>query len=280
VIGGQRRTKAARSIASFDDFVLVPVVDMESDPVDLTPEIASKYLLSELRIAGTRAGLSSYELSESAERLRSAKDPDSIPRREYTLAKIALAIGRSESWVSKILAARRRATPTLLASWQRGDVTDEQFKDFALARDQAAQASAVEKAVGIRRGGDKAGSRAVAKEQREIARSNAGNADSKATPVHTPTPDAKPAKPAKPERRPPSYAIIEDLLETAAKRPPTHDLVKGIVWGVRWASGGMDAADLPRQWHAYMSLLAGKPKQEGVAKGKAGKAGKASKRKS
>ena len=84
VIAGQRRLTAARSLPQFNAFVLVPVWDLEPDPVTLTPELASKYLLSELLVAATRSPLSSYELSEAAQRLRSCRDPDTFPPKEYT----------------------------------------------------------------------------------------------------------------------------------------------------------------------------------------------------
>jgi len=275
VIAGQRRLTAARSLPQFNAFVLVPVWDLEPDPVTLTPELASKYLLSELLVAATRSPLSSYELSEAAQRLRSCRDPDTFPPKEYTLARIGQAIGRSEGWVSKILAARDRASPTLLASWRRGDVTDEQFKDLSSDRDLESQRASTERAVAARKGGDKAGARTLAKEQKELAiqKSPSGKSNpapdpkggktataaekGKDTPVK-PTIRATPPESA-PEikRRPPSFAVVEDLLATALKRPPTHDLVKGIIFGVRWTSGLIDAANLPRQWQAYMQHLAG-----------------------
>jgi hypothetical protein len=276
VIAGQRRLTAARSLPHFNDFVLVPVWDLEPEPVTLTLELASKYLLSELLVAATRSPLSSYELSEAAQRLRACKDPDTIPPKEYTLARIGAAIGRSEGWVSKILAARDRASPTLLASWRRGDVTDEQFKDLSSDRDLESQRASTERAVAARRGGDKAGARTLAKEQKELAIQKSPSAkshpasDPKGGKTATAAEKGKGhagqaheqghahrVRPRDQAARPPSFAVVEDLLATALKRPPTHDLVKGIILGVRWTSGLIDAADLPRQWQAYMQHLAG-----------------------
>ena len=273
VVDGQRRLRATQIAVPIDD-ALVPVIDREPAPVEWTQELADKYLLEALETVGTRAGLSSFELSESADRLRKSKDPTT--GKEYTLATISRAVGRSESWVSKILTARGAASPKLMLTWQSGEITDEQFKDLAVAK-PAAQAKAAEAVVDARKQGNKVTGRTLAKETKAAA---------KATKAAKAVPEPKAGKPTKASktsskdggqeempatapRKPPPFAVIEDLLGLADKRPPTHDYVKGLMDGARWASGLMDAGLFGKPWQAYMHHVQGTP---------AGKAGKASKK--
>src|SRR5688572_166979 len=92
VLAGQRRYLAAEEV--FDQDHEIPVVDRTAQPIELTPEAADNLMLDMLSEVSRRVGLSAYELSEVAQHLRD---------RKKTLAQIAKAIRRDESWVSKIL---------------------------------------------------------------------------------------------------------------------------------------------------------------------------------
>lgn len=273
VIDGQRRVMGARA-AGLPPDTLVPVIDLEPEPVEWTRALAVRYLLRALENVTTRAGLSSYELAMNAKQLRDSKDPDT--GKDYTMAKISGAIGRSESWVSRILAAMGAASPKLMHRWQIGELTDEQFKDAATVKDRGAQEAVADKVVEARAAGDRGEARAVAKEQRELAKQAERPARKTEPPVSRPAdvPTSSTAKtvvrgpqqeiPAPPTaRKPPSRAVIEDVLEVALKRPPTHDLVKGVILGIRWTQGLTDLADFPRAWHQYVTRVhakeSGKP---------------------
>ena len=291
IIDGQRRYRGVERAALPPD-TLIPVYDLEHDPVDWTRELADQYLLRALDAVGTRAGLSSFELSEQAQRLRSSRDPETA--KDYTLAKISAAIHRSESWVSKILAARAAATPKLLLAWKLGEVTDEQFKDLATVKDRVQQRANADAVVEARRQGDKTSARTTAKEQRELAKPARSAAPAKPAPKDAPKNKGAAAPtsgkvvrgpqtemPIPPPRKPPSYAVIEDFLGLAKKRLPVHDYVKGLMDGARWATGNMDAALFARPWQAYMNHVQGgsaKPAKTGDARKAKRKAKPAKKR--
>ncbi len=268
VIDGQRRHKAATKAYRGDETVLIPVVDLEEEPIaKLTPELANKYLRTALEMVGTRAGLSSYELSESAMKLRGTKDEST--GKEFTLATIATVVGRSESWVSKILKAREAAKPTLLNQWKKGEITDEQFKDLATVKTPAAQAKAAEAVVEARKSGDKAASRTIAKEQKEIVKAKA---TAKAAKAKGPVVQGEQTEiPMPPPRKAVPFAVIEDLLDQAKRNPPTHEYVKGIMDGVRYANGLVDPAKFSAPWHTYLDHVSGKSaalKKSGKKSGK------------
>jgi hypothetical protein len=266
VIDGQRRHLAV-SMAGLPPDTLIPVFDLEPEPVDWTSGLANTYLLRALKKVGTRAGLSSFELSEAAHRLRGSKDPDT--GKDFILAKIASAVGRSESWCSKILAARENASAKLLHSWKSGDITDEQFKDLAAVKDQGRQREEATKVVEARKEGDRTGARVLAKEQKIAAQASAppkpakepqGRSPSGKTVREPQTPLPLPATataPAAKPRKPPSFAVVEDFLSLADKRPPTHDYVRGLMDGARWATGLKDAATFGKPWQAYMRHVQG-----------------------
>lgn len=267
VIDGQRRICAIQTHGVLQPDALVPVIDLEPAPVVLTAELAAQYLLIALRTVGTRAGLSSFELAESAQRLRGCKNTDT--GNEYTLLEIATEIGKSESWVSRMLKAMSQATPKVLLSWQEGSLTDEQFKDLSAQRDTAKQVEAAGKVLEAKKGGARGESRTIAKEQRELAKAAQPPRPAKhakaapSSPVKGAATAPKPAKgeqismPATPPRKPPPFAVVEDLLQTAEKTPPTHDYVKGLLDGVRWDRGLLDAAMFAKPFHAYTGRVAG-----------------------
>lgn len=303
ILDGQRRYRACETIEMGDD-TLIPVIDREPEPVDWTKDLADKYLAEVLTAVGTRRDLSSFELAQAAERLRGTKDPDT--NRELTLQQIALCVGRSESWVSKILAAMRSASAKLRNKWAQGEITDEQFKDLAAQKDPERQDQAAEEAVKARETGNKADARALAKEQKEAARQTkerekqeardakererqesknadkansndekgkAGKAKGKADPepaVRGPQAELPVGQPAAaPTRKPPSRAVLDDVLHTADQRPPTHDFVKGFVRAIRYVTGQIDATEVGKPYADYLSRISiGTPKGADKAKGK------------
>lgn len=304
VLDGQRRWKAT-SLAFAGkawEGTLVPVLDREPEPVEWSEALAQQYLKEVLTVVGLRAGLSSFELSESALRLHAAKDPAGKP---MTNVKIAGVVGRSESWVSKILTARKAAGSKLLDRWRLGEISEEQFRDLATSVvDKQEQEQAADDTAEERKRGNKAGARQSAKERREISlreararrdkekaereaakeKAKADRAEAKATKaakkqgkgkkakgpvVKGPQSDlplapeaAKPAAPAKPKALSP--AIIEDLIDSSKKRPPTHDLAKGIILGIQVGTGRLDFAELPKQWHRYIEHLSGGGEKAGA----------------
>lgn len=299
VIDGQRRFRAVEMTDLGPD-VLVPVRDREPEPVEWSEALAQQYLQDVLTVVGLRQGLSAFELSESAVRLRATIDP--ATGKPLVHAKIATVIGRSESWVSKILAARAAAAPKLLERWRKGELSEEQFRDLATSvADQEEQAQAAEETAKTRRE-DKAGARVSAKERREVALREArakrdkekadrlaakakakedrkaareakkeakAGKGKKAPVVKGPQADLplaadKPAQPARPKALSP--AKIEDLLASSGKRPPTHDLAKGIILGIQVGTGRLDFADLPKQWHRYIEHLSGGSDKKSGAK--------------
>lgn len=282
IIDGQRRylacQKAYGGPKGFDRSVLVPVIDIEPEPVELTAERVHEYLKIALRTVGTREGLSSPELVEAAGSLREAGD---------TLAVIATEIGRSESWVSKMLKAMDTASPQLALKWRSGQVTDEQFKELAAQKDPVKQKAAVAAVVKARESGDKGTSRMLAKETKALVQ-----AEAKAASVPEPKP-AAPAgakaraarkgsqepeqlsMPAAPPKKPPSMAVVADVLQMATAHPPTSDYVKGIMDGIKWDRGMFDAADFGKPWQAYLAHVKGdRPAPESVKKAKPAKAKK------
>jgi hypothetical protein len=305
VTDGQRRYRAIDLVGMAGD-VLIPVLDLEDEPVDLTPELASKYLMRALKNVGQRAGLSSYELAVNAQRLRDTRNPDT--GKDYTLSEIGRAIGRSESWVSKMLTAMAGATAKLLHSWRTGEITDEVFKDTASVKAPDKQAELAGRAVDARKAGDKTGARTLAKESKLIEQRSAAPAASskrKAEPPRDDKPKAKgdPARvvrgpqgelphvtpqpaSATPTRKPTPFAVLEDFMGMADKHPPTVDYVRGLVDGVKWATGLMDPAKFAKPWHVYLNHVQGtkpqkppKPAKEKAPKSKGKEKGKTTNKK-
>lgn len=290
VLDGQRRHKAASLL--FDGDSLVPVTYREPDVIEWSQQAALKYLAEVLKIVGLRKDLSSCELCESAYSLRGSKDETT--GKVITIKQIAAVVCRSEAWVSKILAARDNASPALLHRWRKGEIPDETFMALATGvKDKEKQADEADKVVAARNSGDKGAARRIAKESKERAANEAREARDKdkvdkaaakakkkadrdaataakakvkkgKAQAELPTPTAKPAPapapasdPAPKKPKPMSAAVIEDLLDQARKKPPTADLVKGIILGIQAAAGLLDLGDLPKGWHAYIHYLAG-----------------------
>jgi hypothetical protein len=258
VYDGQRRVKAARGVLEVDS--PIEVIDRTPEPIDLTPEVADQIMLEALAIGANREGLSSYELSEVAERMKG---------RGRKLDDIAGAIRKSPSWISKMLKARQSATPDLMTAWKRSEITDEQFKDLAEAKEEK-QRENVKQTVDLRKSGNKAEARTVAKETaatapKPVKAAKPTKAEAKAAakaakpqmelPVKAATTTATTPKPVK--KPAPSRLMLEEFASMAAKRPPTHDYVKGLVDGVRCALGDLDPKDFGKAWHVYLARVAG-----------------------
>jgi len=254
VVDGQRRYLGVKA-AGLPDDVMVPVVDLEPAPVDWTPAVATTYLLQALEEVGTRSGLSGYELSENALRLRAQTDPTT--KKPYTIAVIASVIGRSESWVSKILSARENASPALLLQWQKGEIPEEMFKDLAALPkvDQRKKLAQVQEL-------DKGAARAAVKEAKEIVRQKAADAKVKPEKESPKAAKAKPVVrgpqqeiPATAPKKAPPKTVIEDMLGLRTAHPPTNDYVKGVMDGIRWATGDIDASGFAKAWRDYMDRI-------------------------
>lgn len=274
VIDGQRRVLGARD--ALPKNALIPVVDVSEDAVELTPEIADKLL--EIALTSLRhEGLSSYELSNVA---------DGMAKRDRTLDTIGTAIGKSKTWVSRMLKARATATPKLMLQWRKGEITDEQFKELAEVADPDKQAEQTKAVVEARKSGDKAEARVLSKETKETARAEkAGKPTPVTNGVHKPV--VKPVvagpqvqlfaneaeadkslKPKPPAPKKPSQLAIDELLSFADRRPPTADYVKGLMDGVRYSQGLIEPDKFGRAWVQYVDRIEGKPRPAKKAKSK------------
>jgi len=272
VIDGQRRALAARGVLPKN--APIPVVDIEEEACDLTPEKADELLLKALTTL-EREDLSSYELSNVAERMKA---------RNKTGEYIAAAIGKSASWVSKFLKALSTASPKLMHQWRKGQVTDEQFKELAEVKGEDKQAEAAKEVVEARKSGDKSEARNRAKEIKETARA-ASKPDKTATVrnghnttlVVKPTvsgpqlpllKEAKEPEVKKAEPKPPSKHALADFIGMADKRPPVADYVKGLMDGVKWAMGFMQPDQWAKSWHQYLARIEGRPRPAKKVKAK------------
>lgn len=291
VIDGQRRVRSALGV--MPPSTLIEVIDRTQDPIELTPQAADEITIEALAISERREGLSSYELSEVAEQLRS---------RDHSLLAIGKAIGRSESWVSKILKARGLASPEIMLDWKKGALTDEQFKDLA-AVNKDAQASALAEVREAKSTGDATQARKLAREAKERANGQAngqsnghanGQAHGKAKTGKS-TGKAKAngrtvvageqtemwAKPPEVKKKSaaPKRLVLEEMLALKNKLPPTNDYVKGIMDCVRFALDQGAIEEFGSPWRQYLARAAGDAprKKQSRKPGKAPKAPKAGK---
>lgn len=224
VLRGQRRYQAIGLLIKegkangFED--KVPVVYS-------TAKTLAEAMLSAIRDFVHGEPLTTAELAEHMAKMR---------QMGYSGEDIAKALGKSPSWVSRILGAYEAATPELREQWQRGSVTDENAK--ALAKlPAAAQAEAVREHVATRaQGGRKSKSTA-----REVAKAKSAAAA---------PPKTSKKKPATPQanlfaRRSP--AEIDDLRNTLQRcehakvfgMGSARQMLTGMLLGVRWATGDL-----------------------------------------
>jgi len=264
VIDGQRRVRAALEV--MPSTAKIPVVDRSDKVLTLDWEKSDELMLEVLAMGQKREGLSSFELSDVAERMRQ--------RNKRTIAQIAEAVGRSESWVSKMLKARSLASPKLMISWRKGEITDEQFKELAEVKDHDKQAEAADEVVKARTSGDKGEARLRAKEVKEEVKAKAKKKvdDTPAVNGHShkkPTTPANGGEQVEMWSPPPPVAqkktmtprhALEEMIALADKRAPTSDYVKGLMDGVRYALGELDPGDFAKAWRAYLARVSGTAK--------------------
>lgn len=275
VIDGQRRYLGAKTV--FPGNHEIPVVDLSEEVIDvLTPEAADELTLKALTTLD-RKDLTTYELMTVAEKMKA---------RGKTLDYIGKAIGRDPGTVSKFLTARKTATPKLMLKWRKGEITDEQFKDLAAVKDPEEQAQAAKEIADTRKSGDKTEARVKAKEIKETAKN--GHYKAAAPAAHVPKiltskertllpPEQREqvdmfAEKAEKKVAPPpirSRAAMEDLVGLSDKKPPTADVVKGIMLGVRWALSLCEPSAFGKAWDQYLDRIEGKAKPAKKAKGAA-----------
>jgi len=286
VLDGQQRVLASRQVLSQDDPLPVRYA-REGVIEDLTWDVSDQLLAIALDVGIRRTALSSYELCETAERLRN---------RGRTGTEIARMINRSETWVSRMCKARLNATAMVLARWRRGDLTDEQFKDLAQEKDPAEQAAKAKAVVDARKSGDKGEARMLAREGAASAKAKAERepkhapksakdraADKPATATkgktadkreleQLPMPEVPPPAPP-PKALPMAKVMLEEIVAMGVQRAPVHDYVRGVIDMAAAALGQKDMATLAKPWAQYLSRLGG------TGTKKADKAGKKAARK-
>lgn len=256
VVDGQRRVRAALDV--LPKTTKIEVIDRTDKAIELTWDESDAIMLEVLAMGTHRQGLSSYELSEVCERMR---------LRERKLADIARAVGRDESWVSKMLKARLSASPKLMIAWRKGQVTDEQFKELAALKSTEKQNEAAVVVVKARETGDKGEARTQLKELTEKFKheeKKAKKAD-KPTNGHATTKAEggeqvemwKPPPPVAPKKTVTPRHVLEEMIALEDKRPPTSELVKGIMLGVRYALGDIEPDEFGKPWRAYLARLGG-----------------------
>lgn len=263
VLDGQRRTLASR--LAFGKGYEIEVEDYSTEAVELNQETATKIMLHVLKDVSTRSNLGSYEQLAVAVALR---DQGVKPPR------IAAAIGRDASWVTRFLAAHEKADAKLLSDWRAGAITDEQFKDLA-ALPPKKQAVLLEKTEELRKQGakGKAEARTLVKDAKEDQKRRTEIKNLAKAVTKTEKPDKKPDKkkaqpaldpkiltePPKPAAKPPmtSRVMLEEIVAMATKKAPLHEYVKGVMDGVRHALGLVDPAEFATPWHTYLARLPG-----------------------
>lgn len=252
VLDGQRRVLGVMKECG-KNFKLQVIDYDEANLIELNETSASQLLLDALA-TGHREGLSSWEQSETAERLHKSNKSH---------AEIGRAIRRSPSWVSRMLKARANASEKLMASWKKGEITDDQFKDLAVEA-PAEQPKAIKELVELRESGDK--SEAFARQKEIVATAKAKKAEAKPVKPEKVAKPGKAAKVAKPEKPAPAKeptpakptgAALADLLDMAAKHPPIHDYVKGVLDAVRYATGLMHTEKFAAPWKKWLARISG-----------------------
>lgn len=255
VTDGQRRELALERLVKRgkikSDF-LVKVVDRTEEPIDLTIDEADKILLDMLAAQVQRKELSSYELVMAAETLR---------KRGRTIEDVASAVGMSATWVSKMLKAIGNASPILVLKWQKGQITDEQFKELASLKDMSDQEDGAAEAIEAKKTGGAGEARAAVKERKERAEKTkrVTNGHNKEQPKVVKGPQAELfSGDKKPQPKPPSKAVLEEISAMADKKPPTSDYVKGIVDAINWQLGNLTDEDFRKPWKQYLARVEGK----------------------
>jgi ParB/RepB/Spo0J family partition protein len=271
VLDGQRRVLASSRVLKKTHEV--PIVYAWPDVIEeLTWEISDQLLTIALNIGNRREALSSYELVETAERLKG---------RGKNNADIARALNRSDTWVSRMLKARLSATPKLLATWRRGEVSDEQFKALATEKDEAKQEGATAEVAAARQSGDKGGARMTAREVQAASKPVKEPKAEKSTPAKPVAPSTTngvkvPPAVTGPQESLPGVApvkkkllpvfVVEEMLDLRSKRPPVHDYVRGVFDALEYVLGDKQLAQFAKPWHQYIARHNGETKPAKVSK--------------
>jgi ParB/RepB/Spo0J family partition protein len=253
IMDGQRRYLALKLLDKKGD-TIVPVYDEESEPQEFTTEVAAQMLDDALAIGTHRRELSSYELVQSAVRLRSSGS--------RTNEQIGGSIGKSGSWVSRMLTAIGKAEPDVVSAWRTGKITDEQFKDLA-ATEKAQQAPTLTNVVEMRASGDR---EAIA-EARQAAKMNTpapqpkakAKAAKQAELAITARNDGKKAKavaPSPPKPAKPSPARIAEFVELRTTRPSREPYIRGLLDMAAFVVGEITDDDFSPAFRAYQKAVA------------------------
>jgi hypothetical protein len=260
VIDGQRRCLAlelqCKTKKKSKSSVEVRVTDYLPSPVELTIESSDRMLLDALAVGIKRAGLSSFEQTEAAVALRNHNP-------ERTMSDVGMAIGRSESWVSRMVRARSLASPKLVTAWSKGKVTDEQFKDLADINPHDRQEEALGESLGLREGGGreaKAEARNKLKEKAQTAKAEKKAAKQAKKPAKAKK-ESKKAKatnghaksnPDVFSKAKPGLAEITGLIKM---KKPSDPYVKGLMDGALYAQGEIAPDEFKPAWRTYLKQV-------------------------
>ena len=249
VLDGQRRCMGleayARTAKISKGKIELKCIDLYPEPIELTQESSDRMLRDILAAAVKRAGLGSFEQTEAAMQLKSRNV-------EMTMAEIGSAIGRSESWVSRMVRARKLACDALVNAWARQKVTDEQFKDLADINPHDKQKEALDELQGLR----EKGGRDSKAEARNKLKEKAGKAKAEKK-------AAKPAKKSKASKKAATAKANPDVLTKAKPllteivalkehKKPSDPYVKGLMDGARYAMGEVSVDEFAPAWRTYL----------------------------
>jgi hypothetical protein len=173
-------------------------------------------------------GFSTYEIAAYMDHLK--KD------RGMSGKDVAQRLGKSETWVSRIMAAFKTAGPELKAAWAAAKVPDEAAKNMAAIEDPAKQAAAVAEFLEARASGNRKEVGEVRKKLAEIS--------PKA---------AKELKGKDPKKGPGNRRVASDfdeLLETLTAMQSKNPVLVGMQALAEWAVGKRTDAKLPAEFHA------------------------------
>ncbi len=255
-LDGQRRVRGVLAYLkskkkSAKDFQF-KVVDLYPEVLELTEESSDRMLLDIIAAAVKRAPIGSYEQTEAAMLL--------INRNEMSLKQIGDAIGRSESWVSRMVKARRLASDKLLKEWAQGKLTDEQFKDLADIQGHDHQNAALEEAKEMAKSG-----RSGKAEARNALKEKAAKAKAEKKAKAADKPKSKKAakraeKKAKAAKANPDTLLskkpqLSELVALTEIKKPTDPYVLGLMHGAQIGMGKMSVDDLKPAFRTYLKAI-------------------------
>jgi hypothetical protein len=248
VLDGQRRCMGleayARTAKVSKHKIELKCVDLYPDAIELTQESSDRMLRDILAAAVKRAGLGSFEQTEAAMQLKSRNA-------EMTMAEIGKAIGRSESWVSRMVRARKLACDALVNAWARQKVTDEQFKDLADINPHDKQKEALDDLLGLREKGgrdSKAEARNKLKEKAAKAKAEkkAGKPAKKSKAKKAATAKANPDVLTK------TKPLLSEIVGLKQYKKPSDPYVKGVMDMARYSMGEMSVDDFAPAYRTYL----------------------------